>query len=430
MAYPRVLVISNNCFSSIGSNGRTLQDLFSGWPISNLAQFFIWPESPDSPVCNKYFLVTDREALRSVWSRSAPVGRSIAVDSGESGVSTAGQSGRRIRKTPTTSLARHAVWSLGSWRHRGFMSWVEAFDPHVVFLLAGDAPFLFALAHRLSLTLGIPLVIMSTEDYYFKTRNYMPDSRSSLLSSLMFRAFMRILRRQARLAFAVASIGVFNSDGLRRLHEDAYGVRGVTVMPPATLKPGVETGRSPDLTFAYLGNLGHGRHVSIIELGAALQRLNPELHLDVYGRTPSENVLSDLQNSPGIRYKGVVPYDEVVSIMHRAHVLVHAESFLERHRSQIKYAFSTKLADYMASGACPLIYAPPELWLTRYLRETGAAVVVSDPNDLERTLDRLISSEAERSRYAKQALMVAARSHSFEGNIDRFQAVLREVVSG
>lgn len=429
VVYPRVLVISNNCFSSSGSNGRTLANLFSGWPASELAQFYIAPQEPDSSVCTQYFRVTDREALRSLCGRGGPVGGPIGVDNGEMKENSAVRDVRPIAKTPTTSLVRHIVWSLGSWRRRGFMSWVEAFNPRLLLLQAGDAPFLFALARDLAHRLKVPLVILSTEDYYFKTQNYMLPSRHKILSSLSYAVFSRVLSSQARRAFAATALAVLNSDGLRLLHEKEFGVRAETVMPLTSLKPRTTASKHPLPTLSYLGNLGHGRHVSLMEIGAALQRIDSRLHLDVYGRTPEARVRADLESAPGVRYEGVVPYDQVVAVLHRVDVLVHAESFLDCHRMQIKYAFSTKLADYMASGACVFVYAPPELLLTRYLEDTGAAAVVTDPVDLERTLERLISSEAERLRYAEQALMVAARNHSSERNIDRFQTILSNVVT-
>ena len=50
--YPKVLVISNECFSNESSNGRTLKNLFYGWPINKLAQFYIISKKPDFQTCN------------------------------------------------------------------------------------------------------------------------------------------------------------------------------------------------------------------------------------------------------------------------------------------------------------------------------------------------------------------------------------------
>ena len=54
---PKVLVISNECFSKTSSNGRTLGNFFLGWPQDRLAQFYISSADPDFDYCKNYFRV-------------------------------------------------------------------------------------------------------------------------------------------------------------------------------------------------------------------------------------------------------------------------------------------------------------------------------------------------------------------------------------
>lgn len=54
--YKRVLVISNNCFSQSNSNGRTLGNLFHGWPKENLAQMCVIAQDPNWELCDNYFV--------------------------------------------------------------------------------------------------------------------------------------------------------------------------------------------------------------------------------------------------------------------------------------------------------------------------------------------------------------------------------------
>ena len=69
--FPRVLVISNNCFSKTDSNGRTLGNFFVGWPKDRLAQFYIQNASPDFEVCENYFRVTDGQAVKALLGKAA-----------------------------------------------------------------------------------------------------------------------------------------------------------------------------------------------------------------------------------------------------------------------------------------------------------------------------------------------------------------------
>lgn len=65
MRYPRVLVVSNNCFSDSNSNGRTLGNFFINWDKDSIAQFYIQAELPNSNVCENFYRVTDYEVLNS-----------------------------------------------------------------------------------------------------------------------------------------------------------------------------------------------------------------------------------------------------------------------------------------------------------------------------------------------------------------------------
>ncbi|MEG2402761.1 MAG: hypothetical protein RSB34_07500, partial [Muribaculaceae bacterium] len=65
MKYPRTLVISNNSFSLTNSNGRTLGNFFIGWPKESLAQFCISSDGPNYDICNNYYCITDKEALKA-----------------------------------------------------------------------------------------------------------------------------------------------------------------------------------------------------------------------------------------------------------------------------------------------------------------------------------------------------------------------------
>ena len=67
----KVLVISNECFSKVTSNGRTLGNFFIGWDKSCLAQFYIQNSEPDFDYCENFFRVTDRQALSAFKTGTA-----------------------------------------------------------------------------------------------------------------------------------------------------------------------------------------------------------------------------------------------------------------------------------------------------------------------------------------------------------------------
>ena len=65
----KLLLISHNCLSRTGSNGRTLGNYLYGWDSECLAQLYIHPEAPDFSVCKNFFCISDSDIVRSILKR-------------------------------------------------------------------------------------------------------------------------------------------------------------------------------------------------------------------------------------------------------------------------------------------------------------------------------------------------------------------------
>ena len=77
MQRKKVLVVSNNCFSLSNSNGRTLGNLFAGWPKSDLAQFCVIAQDPNWDLCDNYYCLEDMTVLKSFMKCKKAVGRRL-----------------------------------------------------------------------------------------------------------------------------------------------------------------------------------------------------------------------------------------------------------------------------------------------------------------------------------------------------------------
>jgi hypothetical protein len=180
------------------------------------------------------------------------------------------------------------------------------------------------------------------------------------------------------------------------------------------------------IKISYLGNLGLGRHKSLIEIAEVLQKIDNRLFLDVYGKAPNTEILREFEVAKGIRYKGFVPYDQVVSIINNSDINVHVEGFEQFYIEDSKYAFSTKIADLLAAGKAILIYAPANLTLTKYITENECGCVVTNPDELENKLFDLINDKNFRCCCAKRAKALADKNHNIEKNRKLFQQLLME----
>jgi len=434
---PRVLIIANNCFSLSDSNGRTLQNFFIGWPRESLAQFYIQNSTPDFSVCETFYRVTDGQALRAFLGRGRAGGPVFREEGADKPTAPQGEqngqnektgktvkAGKKHPRTALTMLLRNLVWNSGRWCGDSFYAWADNFAPQMILLQAGDCAFMFRLAQKMADRYGVPLVIYNSEGYYFKNYDYF---RAGGVGHWVYPLFLRMFRRQFRKTLSRAACSIYICDGLKDDYDREFGLPSHMVYTATDVCAAPAPNTGDGLTVSYLGNLGVGRHEPLLEIAQALQAISSELHLDVYGRISSDEVRQAFDGCPGIRYRGFIPYGQVVDVLHRSDILVHAENFSSFYREDLKYAFSTKLADSLASGSCFLLYAPEEMACTRYLRQHDAAWVVSDADALERALRCLAEDPAQRKQYLENAAALVEKNHRADKNTVRFREILCEV---
>ena len=417
MSYPNLLIISNDCLSNSSSNGRTLRNFIIGWPKEKIAQFCLHSNSPDYEVCDRYFFVSDQDALQS-WRKKEPA---IGVPSGGK-VAPSKQPPQKTRNA-LTMMARNFIWNSMRWAGDSFYQWVESFSPEVILLQAGDCAFMLKLATKLSNKYRIPLVIYNSEAYYFKKFDYF---RSKGIAKLFYPLFRLQFCSQFKKTLKQAKVSIYCCDKLKKDYDIAFGLPSVVIYTATQMGPANSHATNSPPRISYLGNLGVGRHEGLVEIANALQNISPDLHLDVYGKIPNETVESAFESCAGIRYNGFVSYEEVVEIMQQSDLLVHTESFSDFYKEDLKYAFSTKIADSLASGTCFLLYAPKEMACTEYLMENRAAYVVDQKGELLSALQDLLADSSKLNQLIPRALEVVSESHDAIQNAKDFQTALLE----
>lgn len=420
---PKVLVISNECLSKSGSNGRTLKNFLLGWPKESLAQFYIQNNAPDFEVCSNYYKITDYQALNAFWGKARD-GRIVNCETENSVVSVSGQVGKPHRNA-LTMLARELVWGSKRWMTPEFKAWVRDFSPELILLQAGDCAFMFKLASSLAKEYQIPLVIYNSEGYYFKKYDYF---RGNGIAHCCYPIFHRYFCKIFKEVLNQTKLSIYICESLQRDYDTEFGLPSVTVHTATEVKEKQTVSNNKEFTASYLGNLGVGRHEPLIEIAETLQRISPNYFLDIYGKIPNESVETAFAKCAGIRYKGFVSYDQVVRIMHESDLLVHAENFGNFYQKDLKYAFSTKIADSLASGTCFMLYAPESMACSQYLLENEAAYVVTKRADLDETLRNIVKDVDSREKFLENAKHLVYQNHNAEINAEKFQDHLRKAV--
>lgn len=366
MKYPKVLVIANNCFSLTNSNGRTLGNFFEGWPKECLAEFCLGIVDPNINLCENYFCVTDNDALRAFTFRTP----NKINNPNATIVEKSNKSNRQ--KRAWNMLIRHIVWNSGMWKKSGFNKWVDEFNPDIVLFQNGDSAFMSKIALDMAQRKNVPLMIFNTEGYYFFKENYMGWHWSDFVC---FPLYHHLYRKQYRKMMKYTTLSVYCNSQLQQDYDKEFGTKDSPVLYTSS---SLEFNPKPFNThlpkFSYLGNLGLNRPLALIEVANALGQINNDLIIDIYGRLPKgkEQIFETCKYT---RYHGLISYDEVKNIMNQSDVLLHVEYSEGKYISNLKYAFSTKIADSLSSGHNFLLYAPSHLACSKYIIESKAKMV-------------------------------------------------------
>ena len=166
----------------------------------------------------------------------------------------------------------------------------------------------------------------------------------------------------------------------------------------------------------------------MLEIAEALQRINTDYHIEVYSNEKDIEYYGMLENHPGIKYGGAIPYSEVQEISMSCDVLVVAEGFREEDLNFTRYSLSTKVADSLSSGPAIFVYGPSEAGAIEYLKQTRAAQICSDKDSLIDSLRELIfNADLQRLNY-EQAVNAANMNHTVESCCEAFRKVLKRTL--
>ncbi|KAF0091903.1 MAG: hypothetical protein FD141_87 [Fusobacteria bacterium] len=425
--YPKILVVSHNCFSKHGSNGRTLGNLFINWPKESLAQFYINNELPNSEVCNNYFRITDIEVLNSYYKRKnigTHITDLIKETDNEDSVNNSKKFNELYRKSRKKTnfkyIVRNLLWNMNKWRKKEFQIWVEKFNPDLILLQIGDYSFMHRIALDLSKLRGIPIILYNSEDYYFK------DKKSL---SPLYHLFRFGYKRQFENVINYSSHSIYNSKMLQDTYLKKFDHESSVIMTSTEIEPSPDKKKNESITFSYLGNLGVGRHEPLIEIANTLHEIDSNLFLDLYGSVPDGIIGKLLSECDSIRLKGFVSYEQVKKVLMESDVLVHAENFSEYYQWDLKHAFSTKIADYLASGTCFLCYAPSNFASTKYLLDNKVAFVVTEKKHLKKILQELLECENNRQIFSGAALEISKFNHNIIKNSWKFEKIILQSIN-
>jgi len=411
----KVLVISHNCFSTTQNMGKTLSSLFSKFDKNELMQLYLYPSVPSLDVCDSYFRITDKDALRSVLKRKK-CGQKIEtkVEKTAEVLFENAEDEKQYKKINRNSFfvrrLRDFVWKISAWKSNDLKKWLRDGNPDVVFYALGDSAFSQNIAMWAAKFLGVPLVTYVCDEYYF----YYKEIRKFNLG--LIRNIKKIIKSSA----SVVSI----CDTLGEAYKNVFGTPYITVMTGSSFKPGTLTKKEGRKQISYIGNLSLNRWKSLLDISKVIGEINDEnsenYSLVYYG---SEN-----DNLKGkIKYGGRLDAEGVKKVMSESLMLVHTETFDEQYNARLKYSVSTKIADSLASGTPILAYGPSEFASMQHLIINDCAVFADNKVDLKCKLLKVLFDSEYMSTIGTYAVRTARKLHDSEVNSTKLYEQISEL---
>ena len=138
----KLLVITRSAWEDSNSTGNTMTNLFSNFNPENIANIYVRAAKPNNKVCRKYFSLSDREVLRTLYKKNYDAGYSFIWDNTNDDSEIYNlhdeleerlYSFFRSRTKVLALWGQDLLWRIGKWRSNKLNQFLDEFQPDVIF---------------------------------------------------------------------------------------------------------------------------------------------------------------------------------------------------------------------------------------------------------------------------------------------------------
>ena len=406
---PKVMALSLSTWR-IDSGIHTQTDLFKFWDNEKVAQIYTKSDLPNTPVCNRFFQISENAVIHSVFDRK-PVGKEVF--NGDSGNDKAIEAEKKLyqkahkKKSWFMTLLREMVWFVGKWKSSNLDEFIQNFNPDVYFVPIYPVIFVGRIQLYILKKFPKPYVCYLADDNY----SYQPCGRNvfAYIHRFFLRKVVKKLATNCDEMFTITQIEAEDTDKLFGTNSVVL-TKGINYDNLILHKKSIGT----PVKMVYTGNLLIGRSSSLVEISKAMKEINKNgilVTLDIYSPTILDDKTMEILNSNGCNFRGSVPKEKVKGIQDKADIVVFVESLDSKHCLDARLSFSTKLTDYFASGKCIFAIGDKRIAPIQYLKENDAAVIATEYSEIKEKLSDLINDKEKILTYGKNAFDCGKRNH-------------------
>lgn len=426
----RVLIVGTVPYNR-QMTSRAFDAYFHNWERENLRQIFSHPRTPVRGHCGELYQITDKMLLRRRLFRKEPIGRIYHYDELEKDAVFGGDADSSSlisklyklgsRKSPLNYLLRGWLWKKKYWCTDQLNAWMDEFQPECIFLAFSDDFFIPQIALYAAERYKIPIVSCIGDDYYF-------NDRFSL--SPFYHLYRRRYKKLINKVFSHGGSAAYIGDKIRDKYNAEFHLRGETVYLVSEVeRQPFRPIRTEYPKIVYCGNIRLGRDQSLADISRALREIEPSYSLTVYSNENDKKYYRLLQESPGIDYKGTVPYEQVKKELTDCDITVVVEGFDKKDVDITRYSLSTKVADSLASGRFVLGYGSIECGAIEYLRKIECGLTCCSVDELRRELPVILESVELQKKAYDRATRISEAHHSLKRSTSVFEGIVETALS-
>ena len=413
--YLRILISTVDCWND-KTGANTMSSLFSGYPVEKLANIYIRSDIPNSPICEKYYQISENNVIKSIFKRNVKTGRTFSGK--EKSVDAIAAKNKRIEALMYTFFkkyrfwiflfAREIVWKIGNWKSKELDVFIESHNPDVLFFPIEGYIHFNRLNEYLIKKTGKKAVGFIWDDVF----SYKPSKN---LGFLIHRYFCRrSVRSLVNLCDNVLAISPKVKDEV----DKEFNINSIVLTKPISYSVYnyYEYNISKPIQMVYTGNLLIDRDKTLIALVDGIKKINIEntlIELNIYTPTKlKEYVYSRLNVDGCSRVRGAVSQEKVFEIQKDADVLVFAEALEGPNKYSARLSFSTKITDYFGSGKCIFAIGPRDIAPIEYLIENNCAIVATNKDEIYEKLKMIVKYENIINEYAFNSYNIGYEKHN------------------
>lgn len=411
----KILVVSCAPWRNDNSVGNSYTNIFGGIDNIEIAHIYCGNGVPNNNLVKRHFQINEKHIIKNIINKNNKVGieinnsNNIETEKVDHIINNKGLFNfMRIYRFQMFFLIRDCIWGLNNWKSKELKSFVDNFQPDIIFAPFMDSKYLNDMIIFLHEYTSKPVVVYAWDDVY--TLKQFSLSPLYWINKLYQR---KKLRKVAKISSSMYTISKLQQDEYSKIFSKDCNI----------LYKGYEFNEYPKnnkelntpIQLVFTGNITSGRWKTLAKIGTALNKINKDnikAQLIIYTNSPISNkIRKALDIKDSVLIKASVSNNEVAKIQQNADILVHVESFNLKEKLQVRMSFSTKLVDYFNNARCIFAVGSKEVASIDYLINNDAAIVCTSEDEIEKKLNEVIQNPPLINDYAIKSWECGKKNH-------------------